>query len=75
MLIISAFSCMTNCIYLIQLIIIGPWFCVGLHFNRESLAEACSDGDVNAVKCSTGDEGRSVNEHTEREACCVWLVS
>lgn len=38
--------------------------CSSLVVFSRSLAEACSDGDVNAVR-KLLDEGRSVNEHTE----------
>ncbi|XP_014446274.1 ankyrin repeat and KH domain-containing protein 1 isoform X1 [Tupaia chinensis] len=42
--------------------------------DTRSLAEACSDGDVNAVR-KLLDEGRSVNEHTEEGEsllCLAW---
>lgn len=38
-----------------------------------SLAEACSDGDVNAVR-KLLDEGRSVNEHTEEGESLLCLA-
>uniref|UniRef100_A0A3B3DB52 Ankyrin repeat and KH domain containing 1 n=1 Tax=Oryzias melastigma TaxID=30732 RepID=A0A3B3DB52_ORYME len=41
-------------------------------FSR-SLAEACSDGDVNAVR-KLLDEGRSVNEHTEEGESLLCLA-
>lgn len=42
-------------------------------FSSRSLAEACSDGDVNAVR-KLLDEGRSVNEHTEEGESLLCLA-
>lgn len=58
--------------------IMGPWVFLGclivddFIFSR-SLAEACSDGDVNAVR-KLLDEGRSVNEHTEEGESLLCLA-
>uniref|UniRef100_A0A8C2YCA8 Ankyrin repeat and KH domain containing 1 n=1 Tax=Coturnix japonica TaxID=93934 RepID=A0A8C2YCA8_COTJA len=41
--------------------------------DNRSLAEACSDGDVNAVR-KLLDEGRSVNEHTEEGESLLCLA-
>nr|XP_044988824.1 ankyrin repeat and KH domain-containing protein 1 isoform X8 [Jaculus jaculus] len=41
--------------------------------DTRSLAEACSDGDVNAVR-KLLDEGRSVNEHTEEGESLLCLA-
>lgn len=41
--------------------------------SSRSLAEACSDGDVNAVR-KLLDEGRSVNEHTEEGESLLCLA-
>ncbi|XP_040828533.1 ankyrin repeat and KH domain-containing protein 1 isoform X1 [Ochotona curzoniae] len=43
------------------------------HVDTRSLAEACSDGDVNAVR-KLLDEGRSVNEHTEEGESLLCLA-
>lgn len=58
--------------------IMEPWVFLGclivddFIFSR-SLAEACSDGDVNAVR-KLLDEGRSVNEHTEEGESLLCLA-
>uniref|UniRef100_A0A452UIJ6 Ankyrin repeat and KH domain-containing protein 1 n=1 Tax=Ursus maritimus TaxID=29073 RepID=A0A452UIJ6_URSMA len=41
--------------------------------DTRSLAEACSDGDVNAVR-KLLDEGRSVNEHTEEGESLLFSI-
>lgn len=43
------------------------------YFSSRSLAEACSDGDVNAVR-KLLDEGRNVNEHTEEGESLLCLA-
>ncbi|KAG5844228.1 hypothetical protein ANANG_G00160140 [Anguilla anguilla] len=45
----------------------------GYQADNRSLAEACSDGDVNAVR-KLLDEGRSVNEHTEEGESLLCLA-
>lgn len=47
--------------------------CSSLVIFSRSLAEACSDGDVNAVR-KLLDEGRSVNEHTEEGESLLCLA-
>ena len=47
--------------------------CSSLVVFSRSLAEACSDGDVNAVR-KLLDEGRSVNEHTEEGESLLCLA-
>lgn len=47
--------------------------CSSMVIFSRSLAEACSDGDVNAVR-KLLDEGRSVNEHTEEGESLLCLA-
>lgn len=52
------------------------FFCLALQYsslNSRSLAEACSEGDVNAVR-KLLIEGRSVNEHTEEGESLLCLA-
>lgn len=51
----------------------SPSNCSSLVIFSRSLAEACSDGDVNAVR-KLLDEGRSVNEHTEEGESLLCLA-
>lgn len=51
----------------------SPGKCSSLVIFSRSLAEACSDGDVNAVR-KLLDEGRSVNEHTEEGESLLCLA-